>query len=176
MSVVEMAWAAAAGVLAYGALGPKSMHWAARVLCGVGIVAGLVAAVLGAFLSAAWSAKGGALVAVIVGAVVGGASAIIGQGATALARFGVSKGRAGAGAAVVLVVAVLAGVMFNGSAGEKGSAMAAPGAAAVVGGQAPAVAEPAGAGCECAAGAVCTGPRGGKYCLTAEGKKRYIDM
>lgn len=175
MSVVEMVWAAAAGMLAYGAVGPKSMHWAARVLCGVGIIAGLVGAVVGAFLSAEWSAKGGALVAVIVGAMIGGASAIIGQGAAALERFGLSKGRAVAGSAVVLVVAVLVAVMLGGSAGEKGLAAADSGAAVVVAAQAQAVAEPAAPGCDCAAGAVCTGPRGGKYCLTAEGKKRYLD-
>jgi hypothetical protein len=29
------------------------------------------------------------------------------------------------------------------------------------------------ASCDCAAGAVCTGPRGGQYCLDADGKKRY---
>jgi hypothetical protein len=27
--------------------------------------------------------------------------------------------------------------------------------------------------CDCASGAVCTGPRGGQYCLDADGKKRY---
>lgn len=27
--------------------------------------------------------------------------------------------------------------------------------------------------CACSSGAVCTGPRGGQYCLTADGKKRY---
>lgn len=40
---------------------------------------------------------------------------------------------------------------------------------------APVVAQAAadGAGCACASGAVCTGPRGGQYCLDDGGKKRY---
>lgn len=29
------------------------------------------------------------------------------------------------------------------------------------------------AGCACLRGAVCTGPRGGQYCLDADGRKRY---
>lgn len=174
MSVVEIVWAAVAGGLAYGAIGARPMHWAARVLCCVGIVAGLVAALVGAFMSAEWSAKGGALVAVIVGAVIGGASAIFGQGAAALERFGLSKGRAAAGSVVVLVVAVLAGVMLGGASGGRGSAVAGPEAAAVAVPQAQAAADQAAPGCDCASGAICTGPRGGKYCITAENKKRYI--
>ncbi|MEJ2800567.1 hypothetical protein WAE61_01710 [Comamonadaceae bacterium PP-2] len=34
-------------------------------------------------------------------------------------------------------------------------------------------APPADAGCACAAGQVCTGPRGGRYCIGPTGKKRY---
>ena len=29
------------------------------------------------------------------------------------------------------------------------------------------------AGCACASGVLCTGPRGGQYCLDADGKKKY---
>lgn len=32
----------------------------------------------------------------------------------------------------------------------------------------------AGGGCECAAGAVCVGPKGGRYCLRPDGSKKYI--
>lgn len=50
------------------------------------------------------------------------------------------------------------------------------GAAAVVqvqaAGKGPAMDQPA-AGCLCSAGAECVGPRGGKYCLGDDGKKRY---
>ena len=30
------------------------------------------------------------------------------------------------------------------------------------------------AGCGCAAGAVCVGPKGGRYCLRPDGSKKYI--
>jgi len=46
-------------------------------------------------------------------------------------------------------------------------------------GQAPRLAQPPpaasdGTGCSCAANAWCTGPRGGTYCLTSSGSKRYL--
>lgn len=47
-------------------------------------------------------------------------------------------------------------------------------AATQAGQAAPAAADPpADAGCSCAAGQVCTGPRGGRYCIGPTGKKRY---
>lgn len=30
------------------------------------------------------------------------------------------------------------------------------------------------AGCDCAAGAVCAGPKGGRYCLRPDGSKKYV--
>lgn len=36
------------------------------------------------------------------------------------------------------------------------------------------IAQPVVASCDCASGATCTGPRGGRYCLDGAGKKRYL--
>ena len=36
------------------------------------------------------------------------------------------------------------------------------------------IAAPVVESCECSAGATCTGPRGGRYCLTTSGSKRYM--
>lgn len=34
--------------------------------------------------------------------------------------------------------------------------------------------QPVGEHCSCSSNAICTGPRGGRYCLTENGKKRYL--
>lgn len=33
---------------------------------------------------------------------------------------------------------------------------------------------PSEASCPCDSGRICTGPRGGRYCITKTGKKRYL--
>lgn len=37
------------------------------------------------------------------------------------------------------------------------------------------IAAPVVESCECSTGAICTGPRGGKYCLTPSGNKKYTE-
>lgn len=81
-----------------------------------------------------------------------------------------NRGRAVALVAVVLVVA--AGASFVGF-GASSEVAALPLAAE----QEPpisATAESSAAGCSCDSGGVCVGPRGGRYCLTAAGGKKYL--
>lgn len=65
------------------------------------------------------------------------------------------------GVLAVVTVLWLAGV-FGGGAGKQGTR-------APVEVSEPAVVE----GCDCAAGAVCVGPKGGRYCLRPDGSKKY---
>jgi len=68
-----------------------------------------------------------------------------------------NKGKAAAGALLVIAAA-------GGAWGLSGSA---PEAAGVEAAAAVSV------GCDCSAGIVCTGPRGGRYCLRPDGSKKY---
>lgn len=60
-------------------------------------------------------------------------------------------------------------VCNDGSVSASKKVCSAPGNSARV---APPAATAAGS-CPCSAGALCTGPRGGRYCLTPSGNKRY---
>lgn len=178
MSKIELLiWAVGALVLVGGwvtlrAAG-RGAEWAAgRVLGRWGmesgaplVVAGLVVglALLLAVLLGWWSWLIGVAVVVVALALAD----------VVAARLGIEKGRK---ALPVLAVAVGVGVVLWGPwrAVDGGAAsVALPEASAV-----PAVMEAApGAAeavdCLCSAGAVCAGPRGGQYCLTGDGKKRY---
>lgn len=65
------------------------------------------------------------------------------------------------GVATVAAVLWLAGV-FGGGVGKQGTR-------APVEVSAPAAVE----GCDCSSGAVCVGPKGGRYCLRPDGSKKY---
>lgn len=65
------------------------------------------------------------------------------------------------GVATVAAVLWLAGVFGGGSVKEGGRVPVEVSAPAAVD------------GCDCAAGAVCVGPKGGRYCLRPDGSKKY---
>ncbi|WP_315859834.1 hypothetical protein [Rhizobium leguminosarum] len=48
------------------------------------------------------------------------------------------------------------------------------GAVGLLGGGSPQMAPTVGADCSCRSGAYCTGPRGGRYCMTDGGQKSYL--
>lgn len=119
------------------------------------------------------------LVCVAVGAVVMAASfftSLRGMLAKILGFAGVGESRnkwAGALAGVAMMAGAAAW-WFAGpgqSGPENGAGQVMPAAMVAA---APAVAENAEQiDCSCASGATCKGPRGGQYCLTGDGNKRY---
>lgn len=119
------------------------------------------------------------VVCVAVGAVVLAASffsSLRGMLAKILGLAGVGESR-GKWAGALAGVAMMAGAAawwFGGpgqSGAENGARPVMPAAMVAAG---PAVAENAAAvDCSCASGATCKGPRGGQYCLTGDGNKRY---
>lgn len=138
---------------------------AVRVASGLSWLVLLVGlAVHSVFASAdwAWSAWNGLLVGGVVGVVLsvlgwlvkgaGAASGVAGQVLPA-------NGARWLVAGVVVMVFGGVGWWFFSPAGENESASL--------------VADGAGPSCLCSQGAQCTGPRGGVYCLTDAGKKKY---
>lgn len=77
----------------------------------------------------------------------------------------------------LLVVVVVVGLWWklsgDGGPGKAGAVPAAvvPAVGVVAAGDP--VAGVVGAGCPCSAGLVCEGPKGGKFCVTDDGRKRY---
>lgn len=153
--------------LAMGIAGRSGQHWAVRVLCGAG------AMLLPAALVVAWlfggkdSPAGDVLVWMVL-------AFVLVVGALCVARLGPwLKARAGkvAAGAVLLLVALLVAWLFGGKepAGEAVAAVPSESAPAVVQVE---KAEPE--SCLCSQGAACVGPRGGRYCLSDAGVKRYM--
>lgn len=86
------------------------------------------------------------------------------------------KGVAGVAVWTLAVIGVLVLLMvwrvFSGGEPAAGAVLPVASPVAVV---APVAAAPVVAGlCPCDAGLVCTGPRGGRYCITAAGGKKYL--
>lgn len=95
-------------------------------------------------------------------------------GVLGMAGVGESRAKWARGVVAVLIVGGAAVWWYSGKgdSGTENDAGKVQPAAMVVSG--PAVAEkPAPVDCSCASGATCTGPRGGQYCLTGDGNKRY---
>ena len=183
----------AAGVgLGMGAAGKHGQHWAVRVLCAIGggaaavgwVVAMLVGGVKdNGYADAMW----GALMGFSLSSLVGGAAWLMRGCAAAVPWLKANPGKI----AVVIIgaaaIAAAAGRLAKEQAGEVQAVEARAGEAQA--GEAQAVEARAGEaqaveaqawearaaqGCECSAGAVCIGPRGGRYCLTAAGNKKYL--
>ncbi|TCA18755.1 hypothetical protein E0H68_03690 [Rhizobium leguminosarum bv. viciae] len=60
------------------------------------------------------------------------------------------------------------------SASKKSCSGYPSGAAGLVGGMSPQMAPTTAGECSCRSGAYCTGPRGGRYCMTDSGNKSYL--
>lgn len=148
--------------LAFGVAGRGAQHWAARVLCAVlAVVLAVVlvvAALFGGKASPAWAALDGALAFAVV------------AGWLALARL-YEAARADWRGVASRAAFLLAGVALVGSAkwyaAEQAAVIKAEPAAVVK-------AEPAAESCPCGTGAICEGPRGGRYCIADGGGKRYL--
>lgn len=165
---------AAGGALAFGALG-RSRHWAVRVLCALAGVAAVPAWLVGSFLAGrdAWQAEfcfRAALAFAVVSAVL--AAVRMFDGARWIAAGGSRRALVAAG--VVAVIAVGGALVWRGdSAKAVPVAATVPEAAAVTAVSEMPVGQSAAVDCQCDAGRLCTGPRGGRYCVAADGRKRY---
>ena len=167
--------------LAGGALGLRGSSPAARVAWGVALGVAGVFLVVPAIM--VWALSGGlpsiaSISAKVWGFVAGGALA----GVVALNR---SRGRLGGwvlsggmrraavgAAGIVLVFSVGFGLQMLVNGGGRPAAQRE--AAAVVEEAAPSIGQsPEVAGCDCSTGAVCIGPKGGRYCLRPDGSKKY---
>ena len=73
-------------------------------------------------------------------------------------------------AAVGALVLLMVWRVFSGGEPAAGAVLPVASTVAVVAPVAPAGVE----SCPCDAGLVCTGPRGGRYCITAAGGKKYL--
>ena len=84
------------------------------------------------------------------------------------------KGVAGVAVWTLAVIGVLVMLMawrvFSGGEPAAGAVLPVVAPVAAVAPVAPAGVE----SCSCDAGLVCTGPRGGRYCITAAGGKKYL--
>ena len=158
----------AAGVgLGMGAAGKHGQHWAVRVLCVIGGGAAAVGWVVAMLVSGAKDngyadVMWGALIGFLLSSLVGGAAWLM-RGCTAAVPW--LKANPGKIAVVIIGAAAIAagaGWLAKEQAGEAQAGEAQAGEAR------------AAQGCECSAGAVCIGPRGGRYCLTAAGNKKYL--
>lgn len=152
--------------------GGRSAAW--RVAYAV--VAVLLVMVCGVWAAAAWFGRGA--VVLPVWALLGVAVAVVVNAARALGVFGWSvenRGRAAAVAAVVVVGVAFVGFgLSSGSAVDPLPAGSAPVVVSSAAVPSAAVAPVVAGLCPCDAGLVCTGQRGGRYCITAEGGKKYL--
>lgn len=160
-----LGWAVGVG-LAFGLAG-RGHHWAVRVLCAVAAVL-IAASLLIAWLFGGKDAAAGSVLAgmvpafTIVACVLG-----LGHGVKAARE----HPKAGAGALAIVCVVIAAAWWQSSPMAEAVTAQAAATQAEAA---TPEAAAPARAGpCACADGALCAGPRGGRYCLTDAGNKRY---
>lgn len=179
--MVGILWGVAGAALADYAVSPRAQAVAVRLAAALGFV--VLAAVLAVGGLAGWEWMGDRYAAVSLALGFGAWAAVcvvwwLFKGGT---KFNEAAGRRGwlalGGVSALVVVGLLIGGAVNQelAAASQSVEVAAPVAAVPVEAQAQAAAEPAAPGCDCSANAICTGPRGGKYCLTAEGKKRYIN-
>lgn len=165
--------------LGLGFAGGYGQHWAVRALCAAGAVAGLVAGLAVALFagkdSPIWDvALGGGLAFAVVS---------VGLGFSWMVTFARLRKWRALGVAVVIVA--LGAAVIGSWAGREVEAVALPvddrgeGSAPVVvrqEGEAPGAGQVEGvaqAGCLCAEGALCIGPRGGRYCIKNDGGKKY---
>lgn len=179
--MVGFLWVMAGVVLGNIAASDKGQSMAARIAAVLGFVVLEAVLVIGALASWKWIGHWDAFIRVGLGFVLPVAVLLVWWLFKGGAKFNEAAGRRGWLAVGGVSVLVVGGLLIGGAvnhelaARERSPVAVDSGTAVPVGAQAQAVAEPAAPGCDCAAGAVCTGPRGGKYCLTAEGKKRYLD-
>lgn len=157
-------------VLLYFAAGSARRGFAVRLASGLSwlvLLVGLMVHSVFASADWAWSAWTGLLFGGVVGGLVLSAMEWLVKGAGAassLAKSGAAVGNSGrwrwlaVGAVVVMAGGV--GWWFVGAESVPNEP------AALVAGD-------AGPSCLCSQGAQCTGPRGGVYCLTDAGKKKY---
>lgn len=189
-------------LLAVGFAGHRGQHWAVRVLClvlfVVGVVAALVFAIFGGRGSVAWDVGFSAVLSFGVVAFLLGLSWLAdlfggrgGVGFLSAGKYAVwffaalgyvallmpskkTEKPAESPSAAIVAPAHAAPLVSN--AGPGAAVDAGPGAAPVAP-VAPVVTEQGGGAvvevCDCSTGAVCTGPRGGKFCVDASGNKRY---
>ncbi len=153
--------------LAFGVAGRRGQHWAVRVLCGAGGVLLLVALVVAWLFGGKDSPAGDVSVSMALAfLLVAGALC----GAWLWPWMKANAGKVAAGAVVACLIAA-APKMFGGKELGGGAVAAVPSesAPAVVQVEKPAPV----VSCDCAAGAVCVGPKGGRYCLRPDGSKKY---
>lgn len=172
--------------LALGAFGFGVRHWAVRVLCGaVGVVA-LPAWIVAALWSGRESLPAAALWSVACWFVLAAGVLLAVRAAAGIAWIAAGgRRRAAIAAGVVLACGVVWVLLVRPAEMAPDAQAAVPDAqapdvqATVSDTQAAAVPEAhevnaTAADCACAVGAVCVGPRGGRYCLRPDGGKRYI--
>ena len=144
--------------LGMGLAGRSAGHWAVRVLSAV-IAGALVVGLLVAWLFGGKDSPAGDVLISMLPAFV----LVVLASGFARALPWALRNKAKAAAGVLL-------------------AMAAGGVAWGLSGALPEVAQgenrtlPAAVGCDCAAGVVCEGPRGGRYCLRPDGSKKYFQQ
>ena len=154
--------------------GSRGSATAARVLCAVLLGAGvvwlsvpavIVGAISGDWLRAAMAVpKAWALLAGVAAAI---ATAISAHGAVVWKRAAV------VGAAVAIAAGGWLIVRGAGAAGSSGEPVAVVVPVAGSSGEPVVTASSAVGGCACGSALLCTGPRGGRYCIAADGRKRY---
>lgn len=153
----------AGAALGYWLASSRGQSIAVRVACGLGWVL-LEAGLLAGWL-AGWRWAG---VDAAIGAAVGFAGPVLVLGSIAAAEWAIGAARAGHGRRLAAIGAAL--VVFAAGAwwlwpgavqGPPETAQAAQAEAAQA------------VDCPCASGRICEGPRGGRYCITDAGGKRY---
>jgi len=149
--------------LGYWLAASRGQSVAVRVACGLGWIVLEIALLLGAMPWWGWSTMDMAAAAAIGFAVpvvvLGGMAAV--ESWAGAAQAGGGRRLAAIGAAVAVIVAGAWWILPSAEQGPPEMAQAVPIEAA-----------PA-ADCPCAKGRLCEGPRGGRYCLTDAGNKRY---
>jgi len=151
--------------LAFGVAGHRGQHWAVRVLCGAAVVLLLVALVIAWLFGGRDSPAGDVSVSLALSFVVVAAVLCV---AWLVPWLKENAGKATAG--VVVACAVVAVVrVWGGVPGVEAAAGYSEAVPVVV-----QVEKAAPESCLCSQGAACVGPRGGRYCLSDAGVKRYM--
>lgn len=159
--------------LGYVAARPKATHWAVRLLSGLVAVLLLVGGAVGGVLSWFSGDGSGGMIGFGVAAFVGAVFGLVAGGASSALAFAVRQGvitnvvskRVSGGLVVVFMVVVFA---WPRSESSKVEPVQVEQASVEKAGRA------SDGACLCFDSAVCIGPKGGKYCVTQTGAKRYL--
>ena len=163
--------------LGYVAARPKETHWAVRLLSGAVAVLLLVAGAVGGVLSWFSGDGSGGMIGFGVAEFVGAVFGLVAGGTSSALAFAVKRGVisdvvsrwVGGGLAVAFMVVVFA---WHRSESSKVSPEKQP--IKVEKETVEKTGRTNDGGCLCFDSAVCVGPKGGKYCITQTGTKRYL--